>query len=205
MQRRTLSPPSRVDGSQLFNLITEANGQLKAARESQNLNHGRNSTAYLRTLTKAAEYFPQGTFSAELGDKAGFFQEDSLHLHTELCWALSGLPRDNNGDWPQMAVHAYEGLQNQVYNMWYHGFEEQKEKREFTEMVSRVTNELAKAELITKDTAPREGLVNSPRQGMGRVAFLFTYALNLDHKSSSVMNVERDWRQRCGDFNLHLQ
>lgn len=192
---------SAVDGNILYGYITDSIGLLQDARD-----HGfdqKKQHKFIGVLNKAVALFPADKFQG-LDDELGFYQANSLCLQTELCWALSSLPPQKDHNWSQMGVSAYEGLQLQLYNWWLSLSSDRAQQAAFVQMSTHVTNQVANWKLITTDDVKEDNLKNSPRKGMGRVAFMMTHAVVSGYPRLE-QEVRNLWVQRCGEFDLMHQ
>ncbi|KAH8880487.1 hypothetical protein GQ53DRAFT_833231 [Thozetella sp. PMI_491] len=185
-----------VSPNTVYEYITKSIGQLKDARQKGS--NFKKEGLFVKNLIKATSLFPEGTF-VDLESDISFFQKNSLRLQTELCWALSKLPATDDFDSAQMGQMAYEGLLHEYYQK---RLSDDNGGLEFMFMCKHVTNNEANWELITEDTTKRPNMVIGPRAGIGRIAFMFSNAINFGGGEDFGAKVL--WVQRCGDFPVFI-
>ncbi|RGP79421.1 hypothetical protein FLONG3_2476 [Fusarium longipes] len=147
--------------------------------------------------------FPDGTFTKnkheEIADINPYGTEVLTAL-TECIWAFSLGPVLDDLDCPQTATDLYSYFGQDLYQVWYHS--EQMETKRWASLFRDVTNDVADYRLITTDTAPRQGLTNSPRAAMAAHAWVITNAMSgSDDIGQDIADrAKRLWESRCGPF-----
>jgi hypothetical protein len=165
--------------------------------------NGRTRTAAWKPIAQLLAKFPEGPFTKN--DHRDIINIDPygkevLTALTEGIWAFSLGPVLDDLDCPQTATDLYSYFGQDLYQVWYHS--EPRDKNIWAALFREVTNDTADDNLITKDTAVRHGLVNSPRAAMGAHAWVITNSMtgNDEHEKRIVNSARQFWEKRCGPF-----
>jgi hypothetical protein len=187
---------------------TEIDGLISKALDArekyrQGPQNQRTMAATWKPIMQLLGKFPEGTFTTYDYDTMANidpYSEEVLATFTEIIWAFSSGPVLDGLDCPQTATDYYSYYTQDLYQVWYRS--EPSEHSTWASLFRKVTNNIANYNLITTDTTPRPGLVNSPRAAMAAHAWIVTNSMcgSGPESHATAVRARQLWEDRCGHF-----